>query len=1354
MGVGRGAGRLTGRRMLQLRGAQALDEARGARLLGRLREDGAPVGALSAHFAHFVELADGDGALDSKERALLEALLGSAGGEISRGGAVRLWVVPRLGTISPWSSKATDIAHGCGLGKVRRVERGVVFCFGARAEGALRAEQLRPHWALLHDRMTESVLERCPDAAALFGRAQPAPPGQPGGLARVDVLGGGADALRRANNSMGLALSAQEIGYLAERFGALGRNPSDVELMMFAQANSEHCRHKIFNADWFVDGEAQQHSLFAMIRESTRRAQARSGDSAGVLSAYHDNAAVIAGSEAARFFPDPQTGVYAEVREPVHIAIKVETHNHPTAISPFPGAATGCGGEIRDEGAVGRGAKPKAGLTGFCTGSLRIPGAVQPWERDHGSPPHIASALQIMTEAPLGGAAFNNEFGRPNLGGYFRTFEQRVPGEGEGGFEVRGYHKPIMIAGGLGSVRPAHIDKLPLPEGAKLVVLGGPALAIGLGGGAASSMAQGASHAELDFASVQRGNPEMQRRCQEVLDRCCALGAENPILAIHDVGAGGLANALPELVHASGRGARIELRAIPSGDPGMSPLALWCNEAQERYVLALRPERLPELRAICQRERCPCAVLGEVQSGGQLTVSDSHFRNFGERETPVDLPLDVLLGGPQRVTKDVKSRRRALRPLDLSQVSLREAARRVLHLPAVADKSFLITSGDRTVGGLVARDPMVGPWQVPVADAAVTCAGFDSNAGEAMAMGERPPVALIHPAASARLAVGEAITNLLSADVPMLGEVKLSCNWMAAAGHPGEDAALYEAVRAVGLELAPALGIAIPVGKDSLSMQTQWQDGTSGEAGEWRSVSAPLSLVATAFSRVGDVRESWTPELRGFDAANPTALLLVDLGRGKNRLGGSALAQVFEQLGDCAPDLDAPADLRNLAGALAELRAAGLVLAYHDRSDGGLFATLVEMAFAGGTGLAIDCGATAEDDSQFESLLAALFAEELGCVLQVRRANMEAVQSVLARFGLADCSRSVAEPRGDDCIRIAWRGEEVFCEERAVLRGWWSATTHAMAKLRDDPDCADEEQRARCAPAGAPGLRVRADFDFGAPALHTAAPQTPRVAILREQGVNGQIEMAAAFARAGFECVDVHTSDLLEGRLDLAGFRGLAACGGFSYGDVLGAGSGWAKSILHHPRGREVLRAFFERADSFALGVCNGCQMLAALRELIPGAAHWPHFAPNRSQRYEARLSLVEVLPSPSILFQGMEGALLPIAVAHGEGRAVFSETAGASAEGLIPLRFAEADGGAAQRYPQNPNGSPGGATGFTTPDGRFTILMPHPERAFRSAQHSWISGHSGLPRNLQKRWGEDAPWMRLFRNARSWADQ
>lgn len=1339
--------------MLQLRGALALDSARGARLLGRLREDGAPVGALSARFVHFVELADEAGALDSNERALLEALLGgadvaaNADGESSQGDALRLWVVPRLGTVSPWSSKATDIAHGCGLGKVRRVERGVVFCFGAQAGGALRAEQLRPHWALLHDRMTENVLERCPDEAALFGRAQPAPPGQPGGLARIDVLGGGADALRRANSSMGLALSAQEIGYLAERFGALGRNPSDVELMMFAQANSEHCRHKIFNADWFVDGEAQQHSLFAMIRESTRRAQARSGDSAGVLSAYHDNAAVIAGSVAARFFPDPHTGVYAEAREPVHIAIKVETHNHPTAISPFPGAATGCGGEIRDEGAVGRGAKPKAGLTGFCTGSLRIPGALQPWERDHGSPPQIASALQIMTEAPLGGAAFNNEFGRPNLGGYFRTFEQRVPGEGEGGGELRGYHKPIMIAGGIGSVRPAHIEKLPLPEGAKLVVLGGPALAIGLGGGAASSMAQGASHAELDFASVQRGNPEMQRRCQEVLDRCCALGAENPILAIHDVGAGGLANALPELVHASGRGARIELRAIPSGDSGMSPLALWCNEAQERYVLALLPERLPQLQAICQRDRCPCAVLGEVQSGGQLIVSDSQFRNFGKSEKPVDLPLDVLLGGPQRITKDVKRRRRALRPLDLSQVSLREAARRVLHLPAVADKSFLITIGDRTVGGLVARDPMVGPSQVPVADAAVTCAGFDSHAGEAMAMGERPPVALIHPAASARLAVGEAITNLLSADVPTLEEVKLSCNWMAAAGHPGEDAALYDAVHAIGMELAPALGIAIPVGKDSLSMQTQWQ-----EQGEWRSVSAPLSLVVTAFARVGDVRESWTPELCS-DENGPTALLLVDLGRGQNRLGGSALAQVFEQLGNDAPDLDAPGDLRNLAGALAELRAAGLVLAYHDRSDGGLFATLVEMAFAGGTGLAMDCGAESQD-----SLLAALFAEELGCVLQVRRADMEAVQSVLSRFGLADCSRIVAEPRTDNCIRIAWRGEEVFCEERAVLRGWWSATTHAMAKLRDDPDCADEEQRARCA-AGeeAPGLQVRADFDFAAPAPHTAAPhtpQTPRIAILREQGVNGQTEMAAAFARAGFECVDVHTSDVLEGRLDLADFRGLAACGGFSYGDVLGAGHGWAKSILHHPRGRDVLRAFFEREDSFALGVCNGCQMLAALRFLIPGAAHWPHFAPNRSQRYEARLSLVEVLPSPSILFAGMEGALLPIAVAHGEGRAVFSKTAGANAEGLIPLRFAEAGGGAAQRYPQNPNGSPGGATGFTTPDGRFTILMPHPERVFRSAQHTWLSGHRGLPRNLQKRWGDDSPWMRLFHNARSWADQ
>jgi phosphoribosylformylglycinamidine synthase len=1291
--------------MLQWRGARALSEARLSRLVVRLRDRGCAVRILAAEFVHFV---DSDGELSADERQVLGRLLhdgGASAGEPGdsvagdSGDGARLWVVPRIGTVSPWASKATDIAWCCGLRRVRRIERGIAWI----ARGPALAELLAAA-DLLHDRMTESVLTSPAEAARLFERAEPAP------LATVPVLSGGVDALREADRRLGLALSDDEVRYLADAFRALDRDPTDAELMMFAQANSEHCRHKIFNAEWFVDGERREASLFQMIRNTT----ARSPD--GVLSAYSDNGAVIVGTQASRFFPDPSSGIYAAVREAVPIVIKVETHNHPTAISPFPGAATGSGGEIRDEGATGRGAKPKAGLAGFSVSNLRIPGAEQPWEKDFGRPARIASALEIMLAGPLGAAAFNNEFGRPNLGGYFRTFEERVPGpEGE---EVRGYHKPIMIAGGLGNVRPSQVQKAEVPAGAKLVVLGGPALRIGLGGGAASSVQAGKSHEELDFASVQRGNPEMQRRCQEVIDRCSALGDRNPILSIHDVGAGGLSNALPELVHASGRGARIELRAVPNDDPGMSPLEIWCNEAQERYTLAVAAERIAELEAICWRERCPYAVVGEATAGGQLTVSDSRFGN-----APIDLPLEVVLGRPPRMVRDVKHQRSRRTPLDLSGVTVRDALRRVLHLPAVADKTFLVTIADRTVGGLCSRDPMVGPAQIPVADAAVTCAGFETNAGEAMAMGERSPVALIDGPASARMAVGEALTNLLSADVAPLAAVKLSANWMAAVGHPGEDAGLYDAVRAVGLELCPALGIAIPVGKDSLSMQTVWE-----EDGVRRSVTAPLSLVVTAFAPVGDVRACWTPELSM--TRGPSLLLLLDLGRERNRLGGSALAQVYEQVGDEAPDLDEAADLRRLAAALGELRAAGLVLAYHDRSDGGLIACLLEMAFASGCGLEVAL------EQRGEALLAALFAEELGAVLQISEADLHRVLEVLARHGLADWARQVARPNGGSRLVIRAADGIVFEESLATLRGWWSATTHAMQRLRDDPACADEEHAARL--AGGPLLRVHAPFELGrAPSVRAKTP--PRIAILREQGVNGQVEMAAAFDCAGFECVDVHMTDVIERGLDLAGFRGLVACGGFSYGDVLGAGQGWAKSILFHPRARETFARFFARPETFALGVCNGCQMLSALKELIPGAEHWPRFERNRSDQFEGRLALVEVVPSPSLLFAGMAGARLPIPVAHGEGRAV-----GASAASLVALRFVDADGRPAETYPANPNGSPGGITGLTTRDGRFTIVMPHPERAFRSVQLSWRPAG----------FGEDGPWMRMFRNAREWVDR
>jgi phosphoribosylformylglycinamidine synthase len=1281
--------------MLQWRGARAVSEARLSRLAVRLQSRGCAVRALAAEHVHFV---DADGELTERERGVLGRLLHDGGEAGFASGSARLWVVPRIGTISPWASKATDIAWSCGLRRVRRIERGVLWS----ADGVSTAELLA-HADLLHDRMTESVLTRVEDAARLFERAEPAP------LATVPVLSGGLDALREADRRLGLALSDDEVRYLADAFRALGRDPSDAELMMFAQANSEHCRHKIFNADWFVDGERRDASLFQMIRNTT----AQSPD--GVLSAYRDNGAVIVGAVASRFFPDPRSGVYAPHPEAAPIVIKVETHNHPTAISPFPGAATGAGGEIRDEGATGRGAKPKAGLAGFSVSNLRIPGASLPWEKDFGRPARIASALDVMLAGPIGAAAFNNEFGRPNLGGYFRTFEERVPGpEGE---EIRGYHKPIMIAGGLGTIRPGHVEKAPVPAGAKLVVLGGPALRIGLGGGAASSVQAGRSHEELDFASVQRGNPEMQRRAQEVIDRCCALGDDSPILSIHDVGAGGLSNALPELVHASGRGARLELRAVPNGDPGMSPLEIWCNEAQERYALAVAADRLAELEAICRRERCPYAVLGDVTDDGRLVVTDERFGI-----SPIDLPLDVVLGRPPRMVRDVKHEPVRRAPLDLAGVTLRDALWRVLHLPAVADKTFLVTIADRTVGGLCARDPMVGPLQVPVADAAVTCAGFDTHAGEAMAMGERSPLALIDAAASARMAVAEALTNLLSADVASLSDVKLSANWMAAAGHPGEDAALYDAVRAVGLELCPALGIAVPVGKDSLSMQTVWE-----ENGARRSVTAPLSLVVTAFAPVHDVRTSWTPEL---STDEESALLLVDLGRGKDRLGGSALAQVYEQVGNEAPDVEDTADLGRLAAALAELRAADLVRAYHDRSDGGLIAALLEMAFASCAGVEVSL------DTRSGRTLAALFAEELGVILQVGRADLPRALVVLARHGLAEHTREVARPIALPRLVIRDAGGVAFEDSIATLREWWSATSHALQRLRDDPACADEEHAART--SGAARLAVRASFDLSsAPAVRTSRP--PRIAILREQGVNGQVEMAAAFHRAGFECVDVHMTDVLDRGADLAGFRGLVACGGFSYGDVLGAGQGWAKSILFHPAAREAFARFFARPETFALGVCNGCQMLAALKELIPGAGEWPRFERNRSDQFEGRLALVEVMPSPSLFFAGMERSRLPIPVAHGEGRAL-----GAGPGAVGALRFVDAAGRPADSYPANPNGSPGGLAGLTTPDGRVTILMPHPERAFRAAQLSW------RPRE----WREDGPWMRMFRNARAWTER
>jgi phosphoribosylformylglycinamidine synthase len=1290
--------------VLILPGAPAGSAFRRARLLERVQRVDPGIQGLQARYVHFVDCAMPP---DSAQHAQLARLLGLEAVAAYAETAGVLLVVPRPGTISPWSSKATDIARVCGLEFVRRIERGIQYVF----EGSARAP-LAALGAPLHDRMTEAVLAGAAAASVLFSTASPAP------LRRIPLALGRA-ALVAANRELALALADDEIDYLLATFQRLGRDPTDVELMMFAQANSEHCRHKIFNADFVIDGVAQPRSLFAMIRNTHALAPA------GVLSAYRDNAAVLAGPVATRYFPDPVTGVYGRHDEPVDILIKVETHNHPTAIAPFAGAATGAGGEIRDEGATGAGAKPKAGLVGYSVSHLRIPGHEQPWEQSIGSPARIATALEIMLEGPIGAAAFNNEFGRPGICGYFRTFECQLPGDPPG--RARGYHKPIMIAGGLGNVRRMHALKGEVSVGAQLVVLGGPAMLIGLGGGAASSLGSGASSEELDFASVQRGNPEMQRRAQEVIDACWALGADNPIELIHDVGAGGLANAVPEAVAHSARGARINLRDVPSAEPGMSPLEIWCNEAQERYVLALRPGALPRFAAIAQRERCPYALIGTTTADGELVVSDPLLG-----ADAVHMPVEALLGKPPRMRREVAS---AAPPApasgEFAAVNLREALYRVLRLPAVGDKTFLVTIGDRTVGGLVSRDQFVGPWQVPVADAGVTTSDYIHHTGEAMAMGERTPVALLDAAASARLAVAEAITNVLSADVTALGDIRLSANWMAACGEPGEDAALYAAVRAVGEEFCPALGIAIPVGKDSLSMRTAWQ-----QDGRAHSVVAPLSLIVSAFAPVGDVRRTLTPLLR-LDAG-PTSLLLVDLGESRNRLGASALAQVYGVQGGAPADMDNPGLLRRFALALGALRARGLVHAYHDRSDGGLAVTLAEMAFAS------RCGFEVTLDPARGSALAQLFSEECGVVLQVSTAQLHDVWQELSAHDLQECSRVIGRPLAELRLRFTV-GADSLDEPWVELRRAWSATTWQMRRLRDDPDCADEEQAAALDSA-APGLRWQLSFD---PQQDIAAPfiangARPPVAVLREQGVNSQVEMAAVLERAGFEPHDVHMSDLLGGRRALRGFRGLIACGGFSYGDVLGAGGGWAQSILFHEATRAAFAEFFARADTFTLGVCNGCQMLALLRGLIPGAQHWPRFLRNRSEQFEARLSLVEILASPSVLLRGMQGSVLPIAVSHGEGRAAFATDADqqrCTDGGLVACRYSDGRGNAARLYPANPNGTPAGIAALTTADGRATIIMPHPERVYRTVQNSWY------PRDA----GEDSGWMRMFRNARVW---
>ncbi|MBX2798681.1 MAG: phosphoribosylformylglycinamidine synthase [Myxococcales bacterium] len=1296
--------------MLIHRGGPALTEARRHERLQQARRVAPGLSDLHADHVHLVRLAR---PLSEQEQGVLDRLLtyGARPTAPPREGVQR-FVTPRMGTKSPWSTKATEIAAVAGLADaVHRIERGVLYTLSASSDVDPNAVL-----AVLHDRMTETVHLDVESAEALFA-AEPARQ-----LQRIGVLEGGTAALTAADAALGLALSEDEVAYLVRAFTELGRDPTDTELMMFAQANSEHCRHKIFNATVTIDGETQPQSMFGMIRNThaarTRRHEGRAEVAGDVLSAYRDNAAVVAGWSTRRFEPHPETGVYRRAEPaPLDILMKVETHNHPTAISPGPGAATGAGGEIRDEGATGRGGKPKMGMCGYLVSHLRLPEGAEPWEgQGPGRPDRIASPLQIMVEAPIGAAAFNNEFGRPNLAGIFRTFEQQH------GSDWRGYHKPIMIAGGLGNVARDHVHKNAIEQGDALVVLGGPGMRIGLGGGAASSLGQGAQDADLDFASVQRANAEMQRRCQEVLERCQAMGADNPIVSLHDVGAGGLSNALPELVHDAGRGACIELRSIPSAEPSMAPHEIWCNESQERYVLAVRPADLPTFEAMCARERCPYAVVGHATTAEHLTVTDSLHG-----VPAVDLPLSVIFGNPPKMHRHTERLSAPSAPMEQVPVDLADAAARVLRLPVVGDKTFLVTIGDRSVTGLVHRDQMVGPWQVPVADVATTTTTYDGPLGEAMAVGERTPLALLDGPAAARMTIGEAITNLAAAPFEGLDQVVLSANWMASAGDPGEDAVLYDMVRTVGSELCPALGICVPVGKDSMSMRTSW--------GEQR-VSAPVSLVVTAFAPCPDVRRTLTPLLR-LDRG-PTRLLLVDLGGGLNRLGGSALAQVHGVLGDEAPDLDDPAHLVGFVAAIQQANAEGLLLAYHDRSDGGLWACLCEMAFASRCGFDVQLPAGSAPTP-------ALFSEELGAVLQVAAPAVERVAALFAAQGLGALVHDLGGPTEGDTLVVRSGEAVVLRASRAGMHEHWSSVSWQIQRLRDDTACADEEH-ARLSDASDPGIVPLLTFDLEASTAPGSGPP-PRVAILREQGVNGQLEMAAAFERAGFAAVDVHMSDLFAGRVALDGFRGLAACGGFSYGDVLGAGGGWAKSVLTDARLREAFTTFFARPDTFALGACNGCQMLSGLREIIAGAEGWPRFVENRSEQYEARTVTLRLEKSPSIFFAGMEGSRIPVPSAHGEGRALFDTADARDAverSALVGARYCDGHGEVATRYPLDPNGSEGGIAALTTPDGRITVMMPHPERAFRWLNLSWCPDDWKVPSG-------DSPWMRMFRNAYAW---
>ncbi|KAF9168909.1 hypothetical protein BGX21_003577 [Mortierella sp. AD011] len=1374
--------------MLVLPGTQALSPFKANALLQQVQAAVPSVQSVSTRAVHFVQpKADLDQATlteflstsTTPERRILDTMFSSPSSvhveddkelislitkQSSKDEGFNFFIVlPRVGTISPWSSKATNIAQMCNLERhVQRVERGQAYLIRTKDNKPLSEQEFRAIASLVHDRMTQDVLNVVPDEKVIFKQ------GTPGPLKTVELMGSNEERnprearerLVKANKELGLALAEDEIDYLVAAFigssklssdSCLARNPTDVELFMFAQVNSEHCRHKIFGADWTIDGEKKPHSLFGMIKNTHQLHPQHT------LSAYSDNAAVLQGPKGHRFAPLPEDGyAYNLFEEDVHTVVKVETHNHPTAVSPFPGAATGSGGEIRDEGATGIGSKPKAGLTGFTVSNLLIPGHVQPWETDFGKPSHVASALDIMIQGPLGGAAFNNEFGRPAITGYFRTFLESVPGA-NGKDEIRGFHKPIMIAGGLGTIRPQHVHKNKIQPGAHLIVLGGPCMLIGLGGGAASSMTSGESSAALDFASVQRENPEMQRRCQQVIDNCTALGQKNPIQSIHDVGAGGLCNALPEIVHDCNLGAKIELRNVNNDDPSMSPMEIWCNESQERYVLAIGPENIEQFKAICERERCPYALVGVATAEERLVLTDNLLGT-----TPIDLPMSTLFGKPpkmSRTTATVNPTRHAfdsslksyLPSLTQASELVTDAAHRVLRLPAVASKSFLITIGDRTITGMVARDQFVGPWQVPVADVAVTATSLGVSVGEAMAMGERPPIALISAAASARMAVGECITNMAAANIPSLGQIRMSANWMAAPDHEGEGSRLYEAVQAIGLDLCPALGVSIPVGKDSMSMKMKWK-----QDGEQIEVTAPLALNITGFGPVDDIHKTFTPELIT-DLAEPTVLILIDLANGKERLGGSALAQVYKQIGNEVPDVESAEVLKSFFKAIQAVRNHGdLVLAYHDRSDGGLFATVAEMCFAGHVGAKVDLSGITQD------AVAGLFNEELGAVIQVREADIEKLKSVFAEHNFPVESLKVigqVNAKGDDSLVISHQGIQILESSRLELQRIWSETSYHMQAIRDNSECAQQEFDG-ILDGQDPGLSYQLTFNPGEEILSAKELELqnrPKVAILREQGVNGQIEMAYAFHAAGFTAVDVHMSDILTGKVTLKDFKGIAACGGFSYGDVLGAGSGWAKSILLHERARNEFYDFLTvRQDTFALGVCNGCQFLSQMRELIPGAEHWPYFKRNQSEQFEARFSMVELVnnattsstTTPSIFFEGMRGSMFPIAVAHGEGRAEFvnpSDLKALEAAGLIAASFVDNYGTRTEQYPANPNGSPLGITAVQTPSGRVLAMMPHPERVTSREANSWY------PRVEGAQWGEDGPWLRMFKNARKW---